>query len=240
MRKGAASFVFGLLCVVLGASGAKAGQSIEIISPLGGQYYKAKAFQGNRAVVRAKFFCPSYEANGAVVDYRDYVVRFTRREDEWSFGKLAQRGGFGRCFVQHRFPPGNWTWQVRVAKDGSSSEESDFLVESGVRVGPLTLTRGYANRYMRIRLSDLFGGNWQYGFRKRTNCKYRVSRDRFRCSPITWYNGDLTFRGRGRVWLSYTTEAAYWNVAFRIRKTNGYCLARGGSMSTCSRIVVER
>lgn len=231
----------GVLFFAAGTGNAGAAKRIELISPGGGQYYAAKKWQGNTARVRVKFFCPEYRLDtGQLVDYRSYWVSFTRREDGRFFSKPAQRAGNGRCFVQHRFPPGNWIWQAEVRKDGSSSNRSNFFVETAIPVGPYTLTRAMANRYMRTLLYWKFGGNWQYGKRRRTNCDRRVSRDRFRCSPITWYNGDLTFRGTGRVWFSYTKESAYWNVAFRIRKTNGYCLSQGGSMATCSRVVVFR
>lgn len=241
MRKGAGIVLVGVFLLAFGAADVGAAKRIQLLSPGGGQYYAAKKTEGNTAQVRVRFLCPSYEMkSGARIGFRDYVAEFTRREDQRFFTKPAQREADGRCFVQHRFPPGNWYWRVTVPSDASQSETSNFFVESAVPVGPYTLTRGMANRYMRKGLYWKFGGNWQYGFRRQTNCDRRVSRDRFRCSPITWYNGDLTFRGSGRVWFTYTKEFAYWNVAFRVRKTNGYCLARGGSMAACSRVVVFR
>lgn len=240
MRKGALAIIV-IAFMTAGAMNASAAKPIDVISPFGGQFFAAKKAEGNTAKVRVKFFCPVYETEqGVEITYRNYYVWFMREGSAGSFNKAAQRDGDGRCFVQYRFRPGTWVWQVRVDMDGSRSERSDFFVESSRPVGPLTLTRGAANRYMRIGLARKFGANWDYGFRKRTKCNRRVSRDRIRCGPITWFNGDLVFQGHGRVWFTYSKESAYWNYSFRIKKINEYCLSRGGSMAACSRTVVAR
>jgi hypothetical protein len=230
----------GLLLLVPATSAA--GQRIELIFPFDGQLFEAKMSKGNTAIVRVKFRCPEYvSGEGDEITARDYTVVFERLGKRYLyFEKRARSSGDGTCVVGHRFPPGTWRWQAWVDKDQSRSAREKFYVDADEPIGPLNLRRGEANRYMRKALARKFGKNWLYGLSRQTNCGKRLGKDKRRCSPIRWYVGDLVFYGRGKIWLSYSSDAAYWNASFRITKVNEYCISQGASRAACSKTYVER
>jgi hypothetical protein len=97
-----------------------------------------------------------------------------------------------------------------------------------------TFTRSDAAHYAKVALRRKFRSNFQYGYGKRVVCRRKASR-RFTCR-VSWFVGDLTFRGRVGIWTDRAVETWYYNM--NIVRTNGYCRAQG--RRNCSRRFVVR
>ena len=94
---------------------------------------------------------------------------------------------------------------------------------------------------MRVALGREFGGNWTYGVFKRTECRKRISRNRVRCTRISWAVGDLVFSGSGTVWYTRADGAVWWNYAYRIKRVNEYCVfVYDQPLRKCSKTFVVR
>lgn len=90
---------------------------------------------------------------------------------------------------------------------------------------------------MRNALARRPGLSFEAGYARRVKCNKRISSIRVRCK-MGWSVGDLSFEGRGLIWLTYERGGAHWNYAYRIRKRNHYCLATGGS--DCDEAIIVR
>lgn len=86
------------------------------------------------------------------------------------------------------------------------------------RVPTLTLTS--ANRYLRVALRRRFRGAF-YAGGYRARC-LRASRTAYQCSP-SWFQGDASFYGPARIWLSSRSGDTWWNYSWRITRIDTYC-----------------
>ena len=85
-----------------------------------------------------------------------------------------------------------------------------------------------AARFMRNALARKPSLSFAGGYNRKVRCNKRVSRIRVRCG-MSWNYGDITVSGKGQIWFTYERSSTYWNYAYRVRKTNHYCQATGGS-----------
>jgi hypothetical protein len=90
------------------------------------------------------------------------------------------------------------------------------------------LATAEAARFMRNALFRHPGLAFEAGYARKVKCNQRVSRIRVRCK-MSWYVGDLSFEGKGAIWLSFSGGVATWNYAYRVRRRNTYCQVTGGS-----------
>lgn len=110
----------------------------------------------------------------------------------------------------------------RITRDFSCSEYAS--PEPVVR----KLGTREAARWMRDALSRRPTLVFEGAYARKVRCNKRVSRTRVRCK-MSWNYGDLSFSGKGQIWLTEKRGNTYWNYAYRVRKTNHYCEATGGS-----------
>jgi hypothetical protein len=78
--------------------------------------------------------------------------------------------------------------------------------------------------YMRSALSRRFGSSFSFGYARKVKCMKRISRTRVRCQRISWNIGDVGYKGYGTIWFTKAQLGFFWNYAYRIVKTNYYCL----------------
>jgi len=110
----------------------------------------------------------------------------------------------------------------RISRDFSCSEYAS--PEPVVR----KLGTREAAGWMREALSRRPALAFEGAYARKVRCNKRVSRTRVRCG-MSWFHGDLSFSGKGQIWLTEKGGSTYWNYAYRIDKTNEYCEATGGS-----------
>ena len=85
-----------------------------------------------------------------------------------------------------------------------------------------------AARLMRDALARKPSLAFDGGYNRKVKCNKRISRIRVRCR-MSWIFGDVSVSGKGVIWFTYRGGQTYWNYAYRVRKTNHYCQATGGS-----------
>ena len=62
------------------------------------------------------------------------------------------------------------------------------------------------------------------GNARRVTCNKRISAIRVRCR-MSWFVGDLSFSGKGTIWITFPEHRPFWNYSFRIVRFNEYCAA---------------
>jgi len=62
------------------------------------------------------------------------------------------------------------------------------------------------------------------GNARRVTCNKRISPIRVRCR-MSWFVGDLSFSGKGTIWITFPEHRPFWNYSFRIVRFNEYCAA---------------
>jgi hypothetical protein len=45
---------------------------------------------------------------------------------------------------------------------------------------------------------------------------------------MSWIVGDLSFSGRGMIWITYPENRPFWNFSYRVVRFNEYCAVIGG------------
>ena len=109
----------------------------------------------------------------------------------------------------------------------ASTRDDDFparnIPRSRFRLGSTA-----AAGYMRAALSRRPALNFRMAYARRVRCNKRLSRTRLRCR-MSWVVGDLSFSGRGMIWV---TRSTYWNYAYRVARLNEYCVVTGGDGCT--------
>ena len=86
--------------------------------------------------------------------------------------------------------------------------------------------------YIRTALARRFGNVYRHGYAKRIAGCERRSRTRVRCNRVSWVIGDLGYRGWAAIWLTRDGDEFFWNYAYTIKRTNYYCVNRGGRNCT--------
>jgi hypothetical protein len=82
-------------------------------------------------------------------------------------------------------------------------------------------------RYIRRSLLGEFEAAYRHGSFKRIADCVRVSRTRVKCRSVSWGIGDLGYRGWVMIWFANDQDGdVSWHYAFRIKRTNGYCVVR--------------
>jgi hypothetical protein len=82
-------------------------------------------------------------------------------------------------------------------------------------------------RYIRTALRREFQASYRFGSFKRITRCVRSSRTRMKCRRVSWGIGDLGYRGWVTIWYANSTSGdVSWKYAFRIKRTNGYCVVR--------------
>lgn len=109
-------------------------------------------------------------------------------------------------------------------------EDHQCLRRSDNREAPKplpTLSVWTTKRYIRRVLLKEFVGAYRLGSFKRIARCQRISRVRIRCGRVSWGVGDLSYRGWVTIWYANDQDGEFRRAyAFRIRRTNGYCLIR--------------
>jgi hypothetical protein len=89
------------------------------------------------------------------------------------------------------------------------------------------LTRTATRRYIRGVLRQDFGAAYRHGSWKFIAQCNRLSRARMKCRDVTWFIGDISYSGWATIWYEHDDDGDLtWNYAYRIKRTNGYCVAR--------------
>jgi hypothetical protein len=84
-----------------------------------------------------------------------------------------------------------------------------------------------ARRYVRAVLRTKFRGAYRFGSFKRIASCVHLSRSRITCYRVSWGVGDVGYRGWATIWLANDRHGdVSWDYAFRIKRTNGYCVVR--------------
>jgi hypothetical protein len=99
------------------------------------------------------------------------------------------------------------------------------------------LTGPDAKGYIKKALHRRDSFNYRWGYAKRIKGCKRYSRTRIRCKT-SWNFGDLSYKGPVTIWYRQTKRGPTWNFAYRIKRTNWYCLNQGGSRSKCTKTFV--
>lgn len=97
-----------------------------------------------------------------------------------------------------------------------------LVLTSTAMAAPVKLGTDRADFYMRTALARRYS-SFRNGANKRTNCTQRITRGRVRCRP-SWFLGDLSFLGKGVIWVTYPHHRPTWNYAWTIWELNEYCL----------------
>lgn len=100
----------------------------------------------------------------------------------------------------------------------NDSDSSERLTEGDLPA----LTIAEAKKYVRIAFKRRFRRNYVHGYAKRFSCSRR-SLIRARCRT-SWVIGDISFRGHVTIWYSRHGEDVAWNYAYKITRTNEYCV----------------
>lgn len=53
-------------------------------------------------------------------------------------------------------------------------------------------------------------------------CNKRISDIRVRCR-MSWFVGDLSYSGKGTIWITFPGGRPFWNYSYRIERFNEYC-----------------
>ena len=85
------------------------------------------------------------------------------------------------------------------------------------------LTVSSAKRWARTALKRKFGNAYRHGSGKRLSGTTRLSRTKVRFSNVFWFAGDVSWQGRLTIWYTGVGDAARWNYAYKIKRTNEYC-----------------
>jgi hypothetical protein len=56
----------------------------------------------------------------------------------------------------------------------------------------------------------------------RVRCNKRISDIRVRCR-MSWFVGDLSYSGKGTIWITFPGGRPFWNYSYRIERFNEYC-----------------
>lgn len=64
--------------------------------------------------------------------------------------------------------------------------------------------------------------SFRAGYARRVSCNKRISDIRLKCK-MSWFVGDLSFWGKGTIWLTLPEHRPYWNYSYRITRLNEYC-----------------
>ena len=75
-------------------------------------------------------------------------------------------------------------------------------------------------------LRDEFGNAYRHGSGRFIARCSRRSRTRMRCGDVSWFAGDLSWAGWATIWYERDDGGVTWNYAFKIKRTNWYCLDR--------------
>lgn len=86
------------------------------------------------------------------------------------------------------------------------------------------LGKGFAAQLMRNALLRRGALSFRAGYARRVVCSKRLAVDRVRCK-MSWIVGDLSFSGRGSIWVTYPEGRNFWNFSYRIVRLNEYCAA---------------
>jgi hypothetical protein len=82
-----------------------------------------------------------------------------------------------------------------------------------------------ARNYMRTALRRRFKAAYRHGYAKTLRGCTRRSRTRVKCRRVSWNIGDLGYDGWATIWLGRDSKGAvWWNYAYRITRTNWYCV----------------
>lgn len=100
--------------------------------------------------------------------------------------------------------------------------------------------------YTKEALAEKWGETFTTAYRPSIRCR-RTSSIAGRCR-VGWFQGDTSWSGRVRVWLSvergagpYGTDEIRWNYALRIRRVNEYCVfVRKRPIRRCSKVISVR
>jgi hypothetical protein len=92
-----------------------------------------------------------------------------------------------------------------------------------------------AKHYSRQALKHKFGNSYRHGYSKELRCNHRVRRTKVKCE-VQWVIGDLSYSGHTAPYYHRSDGIYYWNVRYRIRRTNEYCVATGHSRRHCSKV----
>lgn len=133
-------------------------------------------------------------------------------------------------------PASAWALSARVY-----DEDTDEVYDEQVYL------EGYRIRfYTKEALAEKWGETFTTADRPTIGCR-RTSSIGGRCR-VGWFQGDTSWSGRVRVWLSvergvgpYGSDEIRWNYALRIRRVNEYCVfVRKRPMHRCSKVIRVR
>jgi hypothetical protein len=67
-------------------------------------------------------------------------------------------------------------------------------------------------------------------------CNKRISDIRVRCR-MSWFLGDLSYSGRGTIWITFPEGRPFWNYSYRVVRFNEYCAVLEGPDCTKTYVV---
>jgi hypothetical protein len=95
------------------------------------------------------------------------------------------------------------------------------------------LTFAEARSYVRTALRRKFTDAYRHGYGKQVRACARLSRTRIKCRRVSWNIGDLSYKGWVTIWLRrHANGTVWWHYAYRIKRTNWYCVDTGGRRCT--------
>lgn len=66
--------------------------------------------------------------------------------------------------------------------------------------------------------------SFEAGYARHVTCNKRISPTRVRCR-MSWIVGDVSFSGKGMIWITFPEHRPFWNYSYRIVRFNEYCAA---------------
>lgn len=116
-----------------------------------------------------------------------------------------------------------------------------FLVVAPVVAEPASarfkLGTQRAASFMRTALLRHPNLSFQSAYARKVRCNKRRSAIRLKCK-MNWVIGDLSFRGKGTIWVTFPGHRPFWNYSYQVIGTNEYCAITGGE--GCARTYVVR
>jgi hypothetical protein len=146
------------------------------------------------------------------------------------------RWQFTRLLMEDLTAPAPATRQSRQSYTCTSFSSASLTTPGKPR--RFFLGKGFAARLMRNALLRRPALSFQAGYARRVICGKRLAVDRVKCT-MSWFVGDLSFSGRGSIWITYPEGRNAGNFSYRVVRFNEYCAAVVEG-DNCTKTIVVR